>query len=1179
MLEQKQIGIYRVIKSLGGGGMGVVYLVEDMEAGGQYALKVLSPSLTLTEREIRRFRREFMTMSRLRHPNIVEVYESGMDDDSLYFVMEYVKGAHLRQRFLDRNYTEESPQDPDWLSYINHPERTEAVLKTMLQICDALAWIHSYNIVHRDLKPENLLIKRDGRVKLLDFGIAKRLGGGDLTQSRSILGTFSYLSPEQALCEDVDGRSDLYALGVILYELLTGRPPFMSAEPIGRIFMHMNKPAPPLNNWNPQLDPRLEEIVLRLLEKDPMNRFQRAEDLRAALEECIPGQRHASGWMVASASGERVIAEPAFVGRQHERQLFLEQLENTRNGVGTLFLLSGNTGMGKTRLAREFLASARAQQVECCSVRCLSDSPPYAAYQELLEQLRTSLMLRDTSLPQRLWGREGDFWFRMTEAPLIGQVKEREKALAAQDPNRLDMSMTISSSEDTLTPTNSSGPEEEKAQLFDAVRFMISRILETEPLVFFLDDLMSADETSLELTEYLVRSLTHLTSPYRLMLLGTFRNEDVGPEHPLNHLMVRLTPQQLYQIHDLKPLPSAQVAEMTNSMVGIPPAPQTLEQLMLQSQGIPFFVKELVKAWHEEGLLFDEEMQLYLAQKGASSEEEGGVRGHLPSAIRNRLSRRLERLSAQARGLSEWIAVLDQDVSFEILSEVTGLPEEQLLQLLDELIQQKILSEDWTSGSERYRFDHPGIQETVYLQLSEDARRSYHIGVAYALRRLSATEGAFELLGHHFAAGGDELNAAWFLLLAAERQLRAFAHRSTWELLERCQQIYHRHSTAPLFEPATAWWWRYHLAYLELMEAVAQYRQGLELVEYALQTMPTGGDTTPLLRWKATFLREIGNYREALACVKVALAEPTENEDLRLYLLQESGRIYRAQGRYSAALEAYREALAWAVSRKLIWEQGRLSGMIGQVLHQRGEFPEAEAYYLQSLEIATQGGDRRGEIEAMCKLGTLELDSGNVAASLKRFEKATAAARALGDRRMECTAMALSGQLQGDRRLYSEAQETLENALVISQELGDQRMEGELLSWLGVQCYNRDRLEAARLYLEEGIQRSQFVGDRLLELWIRCHLSVVSLREGNLEAEEVLEEMHRILRLSEQMEAMEVVLLCKLISAHIFRLLDMRRDAYDALVAARYLADQIGNRRLLAKIEREHYLLSRAQAA
>ena len=1174
MSEQKQIGNYRVLKSLGGGGMGVVYLVEDMEAGGQYALKLLSPSLTLTEREIRRFRREFMTMSRLRHPNIVEVYESGLYDDSLYFVMEYINGAHLRQRFLERNYTDDSPQDPAWLAYINQPERRETVLQTMLQICDALAWIHSFNIVHRDLKPENLLVKQDGRLKLLDFGIAKRLGGGDLTQSRSILGTFSYLSPEQALCEDVDGRSDLYALGVILYELLTGRPPFVSAEPIGRIFMHMNKPAPPLRNWNPQLEPRLEEIVLRLLEKDPMNRFQRAEDLRQALEDCMPGRRHASGWLIEAASGERIVTEPSFVGRQQERQLFLEHLEGLRHGAGALLLLSGHTGMGKTRLAREFLASARAQQIECCTVRCLSDSPPYAAYQELFEQLRTSLMLRDTDLPQRLWGREGDLWFRMMEAPLIGQIKEKEKAQALLDSGgRIE---NRPSNEDvTLTPTNSGGPEEEKAGLFEAVRSMIARVLETEPLLFFLDDLMYADETSLELTEFLVRSLAHAHSPYRLLLLGTFRSEDVGSDHPLNHLMVRLTPQQLYSIHDLKPLVTEQVSEMVTSMVGLPPAAPTLAQLMIKSQGIPFFVKEWVKAWHEEGLLYEEDTQFYVVQEGKDAEEEGVTRGLLPTAIRKRLARRFERLSTPSRGLSEWIAVLDQDVSFEILSEVSGLPEEELLQLLDELIQQKILAEDWATGAERYRFDHPGIREAVYLQLSEEARKRYHLGVAYALQRSSATEGAFELLGHHFLAGGDDLNAAWFLLLAAERQLRAFAHRSTWELLERCQQLFHRHTDAPLFAPASAWWWRYHLAYLELMEAVAQYRQGLDMADYALQSLPSGSDVTPLLRWKATFLREVGNYREALSCVKTALAEEAVDEDLRLYLLQEAGRIYRSQGRYGAALEAYREALAWAVSRKLVWEQGRLSGMIGQVLHQRGEFPEAEAYYLQSLEIATQGGDRRGEIEALCKLGTLELDGGDVPASLVRFEKATAFARSLGDRRMECTAMALLGQLQSDRRLFDQAQETLEAALVISQELGDQRTEGELLSWLGVLCYQLDRLEASRLYLEEGIQRAQFVGDRLLELWIRCHLGIVSLREGRQEAEEVLEEMHRILRLSEQMEAMEVVLLCKLVSAHIFRLLQMKRDAYDALVAARYLAGQIGNRRLLAKIEREHYLLNR----
>jgi tetratricopeptide (TPR) repeat protein len=632
-------------------------------------------------------------------------------------------------------------------------------------------------------------------------------------------------------------------------------------------------------------------------------------------------------------------------------------------------------------------------------------------------------------------------------------------------------------------------------------------------------------------------------------------------------------------MEELKPFDAEEVKQMAASMLGLPPTPAALEQLMLQSQGIPFFVKELVKAWHEEDLLMEMGDCWSLPEKQDQWVEENARRGQLPPAIRSRLSKRLERLSSPARSLSEWIAVLNQDISFEILSEVTGLQEEELLGLLDELLQQKILAEDWTSEVERYRFDHPGIQETIYLSLSEEDRQRYHLGVAYALRRLSSMEGAFELLGHHFLAGHDPMNAAWYLLLAGERHLRAFAHRSAWELLNRCQQIFARHAHEALFQPAGAWWWRYHLAYLELMDGVGQYRQGLELVEYALQHLPARHDPTPLLRWKAAFLREVGNYRDALACVKAALNREDPPEELRLYLLQESGRIYRAQGRYSAALETYREALAWAVSRKLAWEQGRLAGMIGQVLHQRGEYPEAEAYYLQALETATQGGDRRGEIDALCKLGTLELDSGELAASIRRFEKAISLSRALGDRRMECTALALSGQLQSDRRLYEDAQETLEQALVLAQEIGDQRMEGEMLSWLGVVCYQRGHLEAARLYLEEGIEKAQEVGDRLLELWIRCYLSVVSLQEGSDTTENIFEEMQRILRLSEQMEATELILLCKVISAHQYRLLGMMRDAYDALVAARYLAVDVGNRRVLAKIEREHYLLRRSSRA
>ncbi|MBK04518.1 MAG: hypothetical protein CL920_04190 [Deltaproteobacteria bacterium] len=1147
MTELKQIGVYRIIRVLGGGGMGVVYLVEESESGSLYALKLLSPSLSPTEREFRRFRREFMTMSKLRHKHIVEVYESGVHNDSLYFVMEYAEGKELRKAFLPYEYPEQDEaKQQELLHIVNEPKRVESVLDIFQQICEALAWIHSFGIVHRDLKPENIIVTSDHRAKLLDFGIAKRLGGPEISQAQSIMGTFSYISPEQAQCLDVDGRSDLYSLGVILYELLAGRPPFMAPEPIGRLYMHLNQPAPPLREWNPYIDPGLEHVVLKLLEKDPAQRYQRAEDLHAALRSFSHNQ-HALATPDIAGEGmasKTSLHAPQFVGREDVFSALKERLTRQKEPI---VFLSGNTGIGKTRMARELLSSARVEDVECSSVRCFPDHLPYAAYQELMEQLKVNVSMR-FGRPEALWGDLGASWFT---------------SMAQDDDN-----------EDTL-PSRQFGPGVGgKKKLFEAARHILVSVLQRVPVLFCFDDVMYIDDISLELTEYLARELYAAKLPYPFVFLGAFRNEDVGTQHSLNELMLRLAPDRLYKLYELKPLALEHVKALAESMIDASPADDSLDILMRRSLGIPFFVEELIKDWYEEGQIFETEEGWFLLNNGPVEGGESRMREHLPAAIHKRLSRRLKRLSPSILLVAEWIAVLGEEAISELLLELAGLSESELMACLDELLQQKIIVEEWTDGDERYLFAYPGIRETLYQQMGEMTRRKYHLKVAQALKRSSSRDGAFEQLARHFLSSGEDGQGAWYLLLAAEKRLREFAHRPAWDLLNRCRQLLLRAGDDVLFQPGASWWWRYHKAYLELMEYIGQYRDGLELAQFALHQISGNEEASALLRWQAVFFRHMGHYQEASECVERALAWDVSDEE-RLHLLQEGGKIKLAQGRYSAALESYREAMAWAVSRNDQAKQGILSGLIGQVLYQRGEFEAARNHFAKAIDLATEVGDNRAVAGALCKIGALELDEGDIKASLQRFEKAISLTRELGDRRMECKALALLGQLQSDRRLYDEGREQFELALDYAKQLGDIRGEGEFLARLGAICYFTGEHDTSRLYLEEGLQKTVYVGDHATEIWIRGFLNVVEFVLHNRNTEETIEEMERTMHMSEEIEAMEIILLCKILSGHIFRLLNQRGRALDQLTAARYLAIEIGNRRMLAKIESERYLLDK----
>jgi tRNA A-37 threonylcarbamoyl transferase component Bud32 len=257
---------YKIEGTLGEGGMARVYRGTDEVLGRTVAVKVLADRYTRDDRFLTRFRREAQAAAALSHPNIVAVYDTGNDGAAHYIVMEYVEGETLAD-ILRR----EGPLDP---------VRAASIAE---DVAAALQAAHDRGLVHRDVKPGNVMIDADGRIKVMDFGIARAAAEDTLTQTGAVLGTAAYLSPEQAQGDRVDARTDIYALGCVLYEMVAGRPPFSGDSPVSLAFRHVNEEPQPPSVYHPGVPVEIEAVIMRALEKDPDRRFGSAEELSHAL--------------------------------------------------------------------------------------------------------------------------------------------------------------------------------------------------------------------------------------------------------------------------------------------------------------------------------------------------------------------------------------------------------------------------------------------------------------------------------------------------------------------------------------------------------------------------------------------------------------------------------------------------------------------------------------------------------------------------------------------------------------------------------------------------------------------------------------------------------------------------------------------------------------------------------
>lgn len=311
---------YEIKRMIGGGGMANVYLAWDTILGREVAVKVLRAEYANEKEFIARFDREAQAASSLSHPNIVSIYDVGEEDHVLYMVMEYVDGMTLKE-------------------YIQHfsPIPVSEAVDIMKQIASAISHAHENDIVHRDIKPQNILINKNGQVKVTDFGIAMALSATSLTQTNSILGSVHYLSPEQARGGQATKKSDIYSIGIVFFELLTGRIPFSGQSPVAIALKHLQTDTPSVRSSNPEVPQSVENIVLRATAKDPFHRYANVYEIEEALERALdPDRLNEAPYEAPVEIGEEtkaipIITDDIYQGNADEDTIINQPDTKTKN--------------------------------------------------------------------------------------------------------------------------------------------------------------------------------------------------------------------------------------------------------------------------------------------------------------------------------------------------------------------------------------------------------------------------------------------------------------------------------------------------------------------------------------------------------------------------------------------------------------------------------------------------------------------------------------------------------------------------------------------------------------------------------------------------------------------------------------------------------------------------------
>ncbi|MCH8207119.1 MAG: protein kinase, partial [Chloroflexi bacterium] len=733
--ESFQDGRYAVKSFLGQGAKKRVYLVDDTRVGRDVAFAlIMTEDMDDTGRE--RVRREARAMGQLGdHPNLVQLYDVGEEDGQPYMVLPVMAGGSVDDLIR---------RSPD------HQMPLERVIDVAKAVCSGLAFAHSKGFIHRDLKPSNVWLTEDGTAKIGDFGLALSATDPRLTQENMAVGTVAYMPPEQAMGGDVAEHSDLYSLGATLYEMVTGRPPFMGDALEAIIGQHINTP-PVAPTWHNAGCPKaLESLILRLLEKDPTARPESAGAVLDALENLE--RASTSDRMPVEVDGTNVLdslAGGVFAGRQDEVGQMKDALEDALSGSGRLMMLAGEPGVGKTRTAQELAVYAGLRGARVVWGRCYEGdgAPPFWPWVQAIRSI--TQMAGVEHLRSAMGAGAWDI------AEIVPEVRQRLG--------------------DLETPPALDDPQQARFRLFDSMATFLKNITRDRPLTLILDDLHEADKPSLLLLEFLAREM----GSSRLLVIGTYRDAELTRRHPLSQTLGELAKESAFHRIQLRGMGREDVKRFIELTAGIEPSTQLVRAVYSHTDGNPLFVNEVVRLLVQEGGL----------ARGQQAKATTEVL-RIPEGVREAIGRRLDRLSEESNRALTVASVVGRSFSLDQLVRlIEDQTEDRLLEALEEALGARII-EELPQAVGHYQFTHALVRHTLADELSTTRRVRLHARIAEVLEDLygADADAHSEEIAYHLgeaASAGSGGKLVHYSLTAGEQALASHAHEEAVTHFER----------------------------------------------------------------------------------------------------------------------------------------------------------------------------------------------------------------------------------------------------------------------------------------------------------------------------------------------------------------------------------------------------------
>jgi ABC-type oligopeptide transport system substrate-binding subunit/predicted Ser/Thr protein kinase/predicted ATPase len=699
---------YRIEAELGKGGMGAVYRAFDSRLERQVAVKLVTGYQLETEGRARLLQ-EAKAIAQLNHPHIVSVYDAGEVDGSPFIVMELVDGVSLHDR---------------------RPRETKELARIAGQVCQALEHAHQRGIVHRDLKPENVLIDSGGNAKLMDFGIARSMASR-LTQEGQIEGTVFYMAPELATGKEYDGRADLYALGVMLYELTTGELPFQHGDPVAVISQHIHAPVVPPRAKDPSIPPALSRLIVQLMAKSPDDRPSDAGAVIQALGN--PNLLDAEAPDQEQLSTLDRIVRGRMIGRQAEFEKARQLWHAAVGGSSQVLLISGEPGVGKSRLLREIITQSEVMGAEVLGAASYAEGgPPYSPFKHILREVLPKASQNGFNLPEYVL------------ADLLSLVPE----FRAQYPD--------------VPPNLSEDPKTDQYRLFESFFVFLAALSQHSPLLLYLDDAHWADSGSLSLFRHLARQL----GSQPIMLLATYREVELDEARPLHEVLLDLSKEPKTTRVKLNRLSMPQTEELLASFFQEEITPEFLEGIYRETDGNPFFIEEVCKALVESGKLYYENGRWHRPDMS-----ELGI----PQSVKVAIQSRVGKLSAETQEVLNQAAVLGREFEFETLLAALGSAEEPVIVALEEAERAQLIEERSQGGRLLLWFSHALIPSTLVEGLRILQRRRLHSRAAAALEQREPEN--YAALGRHLLEAGQTEKGVDYLLQAGDQARSLYAYR------------------------------------------------------------------------------------------------------------------------------------------------------------------------------------------------------------------------------------------------------------------------------------------------------------------------------------------------------------------------------------------------------------------